>query len=89
MLGHAIDSNISRWQVDVVSSPTSDDYVLINASSFADPWMFNTGATTHMTAHFTNMADFRYVPRHWINGLIAHAVGEGTIHLFLQGKACS
>jgi hypothetical protein len=38
-----------------------------------------------MTAHFTDFADFRSVPRRWVNGIIAYVVGEGTIHLYLLG----
>jgi hypothetical protein len=42
-----------------------------------------------MTAKFTDFADFISVPRRWINGLNAYAVGEGTVHLFVLGTTCS
>jgi hypothetical protein len=69
LLGQSDDSDICKWLVDVFSSFASDDYALINSFSFSDAWVFDTGATTHMTAHFTDLTDFCSVPRRWVNGL--------------------
>jgi hypothetical protein len=63
LLGQAVDSNICEWLVDAVSSPALADSGLISSFSFCDVWVFNTGASTHMTAHFTDFADFRSIPR--------------------------
>jgi hypothetical protein len=72
-----------------VSSPVVVDCALLSAPSFNDPWVFDKGATLHMTATFTDFADFISVPRRWINGLGAYVAGEGNVHLFVQDTTCS
>jgi hypothetical protein len=89
LLGRTVDSNVCRWLVAAVSSSASVGCALLGTSSFNDPWVFDTGATSHMTVKFTDFADFRSVPRRWINGLSAYDVGEGTVHLFMHDTTCS
>jgi hypothetical protein len=90
LLGRTIYSNICQGLVAAVSSSPAVDCALLGASSFDDPLVFDTGATSHMTAKFKDFADFISVLfRRWNNGLGAYDAGEGHVHLLLQDNTCS
>jgi hypothetical protein len=84
-----MDSNICHWLMGALSSSLAVNYALLGVSSFDNPWVFDTCATSHMTAKFQDFADFISFSRCWINGLGAYDVGEGTVYLLLQDKTCS
>jgi hypothetical protein len=89
LLGRAHDSMICHWVVAFVTSSAATDCAFLIASSFDDPWMFDTGTTTHMAVKFADVAAFKSFPLTLVNGLSAYVVGEGIVHLFPHDDTCS
>jgi hypothetical protein len=54
LLGEVIDSNICSSLVPGLLPSITKSSTFICVQSFRNPWAFDTRATTHMTARFTN-----------------------------------
>eukprot|EP00873_Tetraselmis_striata_P003319 jgi/Tetstr1/423583/TSEL_014255.t1 len=58
-----------KWLVKAICAAKPPESALPSIHDFPESWVFDTGATAHMTANRADFSDYKVISRRWIGGM--------------------